>query len=716
LKKKVKKLNFNIFYIINNMSLNKTIECCVKINCLIKKNNTIFEKIKKQSIKIKYQHKKEIVDIYIQKITNIINNINLTQEFFEEDINYYDKVLTYLYKLNKNLLNIINCLLCKNIKLNDENLSRENIIIQSIECIINKKMFLRNNKRIIIISNSSNNKFNELINWMISNQITLNIVDIITYENEISPLNIIQKYYNLGYKCFLGNQSSPELSTMINFLTLNKDNLIYFNSNSTSPFYNELTVNNLEVLPTNIIRTAIIDDELCYKLLNEFLYENTLYTLLKLGNNDELAEPLEISGFTNLCYIYQPSAYTTNFLTSLETSNSGLENSFNLIVYEIGETQSLLPQDLIDMLNSNPISNENYKNSEKTLFIINSSKPQSLMNLFNQQSYADNYVLFGDPFFNTELNTNIVWYYSLILMGNYSQMGYKYSKFVDKTQNISSMSLGLVDVLVHFSIIYENKSNLSIPDLLIFLKSIELIKYSEINNKNTWFIVYEMIYHMFNTESITNFNYELLAFENDYNPETLGVLRKKPPSPPSPPLPPSPPSPPLPPQQSFKDKISNRKTLINQNYLIKFFKIKVYYYYEKIFEDKTITFLPGITFIKYMKNIYNIDLYRSPFETYIIKYNTGKCIIKILYQTENKINKLWCASSIKEEFEIILKDTFEIEFKYVVGDSIKNIFETSNKKYDILEQLLIENNIEILFGCNDNYLKILNEWINDNSI
>ena len=221
---------------------------------------------------------------------------------------------------------------------------------------------------------------------------------------------------------------------------------------------------------------------------------------------------------------------------------------------------------------------------------------------------------------------------------------------------------------------------------------------------------------MFNTESITNFNYELLAFENDYNPETLGVLRKKPPSPPSPPLPPSPPSPPLPPQQSFKDKISNRKTLINQNYLIKFFKIKVYYYYEKIFEDKTITFLPGITFIKYMKNIYNIDLYRSPFETYIIKYNTGKCIIKILYQTENKINKLWCASSIKEEFEIILKDTFEIEFKYVVGDSIKNIFETSNKKYDILEQLLIENNIEILFGCNDNYLKILNEWINDNSI
>jgi len=506
------------------MSLNKTIECCVKINCLIEKNNIIFEKIKKQSIKIKYQNKKEIIDDYIQKIINIINNINLTQEFFEEDIKNYDKVLTYLYKLNENLLNIINCLLCKNIKLNDEILNKENKIIQAIECIINKKLFLRNNERILIFTNSSKNKFIELINWMISNQITLDIVDIITYDISIPPLDIIQKYYNLGYKCFLGNQSSPELLTMIDFFKLNKDNLIYFNSNSTSPFYNELTVDNLEVLPTNVIRTAIIDDILCYRLLNDFLYNNTLYTLLKLGNHNKLAEPLEISGFTNLCYIYQPSTYTTDFLTALETSNNGLDNSFNLIVYEISKTQTSLPQDLINMLNSNPISNENYKNSVKTLFIINSSTPQSLMNLFNQQSYTDNYILFGDSFFNTKLNTNIVWSYSLILMGNYSQMGYKYSKFVDETQNISPMSLGLVDILVHFSNIYENKDNLSIPELLTFLKNIELIKYSELNKRTSWFIEYEIFYNMLNTELIKVFDYELLVFENQYNPETTGAV------------------------------------------------------------------------------------------------------------------------------------------------------------------------------------------------
>jgi len=505
------------------MTLNKTIECCIKINCLIEKNNIIFEKNKKQSIKIKYQNKKEIIDRYIQKIIDVINDINLTQEFFEEDINNYNKVLTYLYKLNENLLNIINCLLCKNIKLNDEILNKENKIIQAIECIINKKIFLRNNERILIFTNSSKNKFIELINWMISNQITLDIVDIITYDISIPPLDIIQKYYNLGYKCFLGNQTSGELLTMINYLTKNKDNLIYFNSSSTSPFYDEITVDNLKVLPTNVIRTAIIDDELCYRLLNDFLYENNLYTLLKLGKHKKLAEPIEISGFTNLCYIYQKSTYTSNWLNALQISNDGLENSYNLLIYEISETQTSLPQDLIDLLNSNPISNENYKNSEKTLFILNSSTPQLLLNLFNQQSYADNYILFTDAFFfDYKINTNIIWYYSLILIGNYSQMGYKYSKFVDKEQNISPLSLGLVDILVHFSIIYNNKTNLSIPELLTFLKNIDLIKYSELNKRTSWFIEYEMIYHIFNTELIKNFYYKLLAFENEYNPKTTG--------------------------------------------------------------------------------------------------------------------------------------------------------------------------------------------------
>lgn len=511
------------------MSLNKTIKCCFKTNCLIEKNNIIFEKIEKQSLKIKCQNKKEIINVYIQQILNIINNINLTQEFFEEDIIYYNKVLTYLCKLNEKLLNIINCVLCKNIKLNNEILNKENKIIQVINCMINKKIFLRNNRRILIFTDITKNKFIELINWMISKQITLDIVDIVTYNVEITPLSIIQKYYNLGYKCFLGNQSSPELLTMVNFLTENKDNLIYFNSSSTSPFYGLSIVDNFKVLPTNVIRTAIIDDTLCYKLLNDFLYENNIYTLLKLGKNNELAEPIEISGFTNLCYIYQPSLYTINFLTALKSVNNLLENSYNLLVYEISETQTSLPEDLIIMLNSNPISNENYKNSEKTLFILNSSTPQLLLSLFDQQSYADNYILFTDTFFfDYTMNTNIIWTYSLILMGNYSEIGYKYSKFVDETQNISPLSLGLVDILVNFSIIYKNKTNLSIPELLTFLKSIELIKYSEIDKRTSWFIEYEMIYHIFNTELKKNLNYELLTYSNKYNPQTVGVLRKTP--------------------------------------------------------------------------------------------------------------------------------------------------------------------------------------------
>lgn len=53
-----------------------------------------------------------------------------------------------------------------------------------------------------------------------------------------------------------------------------------------------------------------------------------------------------------------------------------------------------------------------------------------------------------------------------------------------------------------------------------------------------------------------------------------------------------------------------------------------------------------------MKNNYNINLFRNPDEAYIIKYNTGKKIIKILEKKEQHIEgsvetKLWSGPSLK---------------------------------------------------------------------
>lgn len=50
----------------------------------------------------------------------------------------------------------------------------------------------------------------------------------------------------------------------------------------------------------------------------------------------------------------------------------------------------------------------------------------------------------------------------------------------------------------------------------------------EVNKRTSWFIKYGIIYNMFNTVSTKVFDYNLLTFENDYNPSTVGSVRKTP--------------------------------------------------------------------------------------------------------------------------------------------------------------------------------------------
>ena len=85
---------------------------------------------------------------------------------------------------------------------------------------------------------------------------------------------------------------------MVNFLSEKKENLIYFNSSSTSPFYNNLSVNNLKVLPTNVIRTAIIDDTLCYRLLNDFLYVLSYYDRIFLFKRSRQNQDSKVPGLS----------------------------------------------------------------------------------------------------------------------------------------------------------------------------------------------------------------------------------------------------------------------------------------------------------------------------------------------------------------------------------------------------------------------------------
>jgi hypothetical protein len=94
--------------------------------------------------------------------------------------------------------------------------------------------------------------------------------------------------------------------------------------------------------------------------------------------------------------------------------------------------------------------------------------------------------------------------------------------------------------------------------------------------------------------------------------------------------------------KKFEDKTNNENRLLIDNYIKNSFgkEIKKYnYHLSKKFEDKSITFVLQNGFKLYMKNKYGIDLFRCPDEAYIIEYNNGKKVIKIL-EKKNKMLKV----------------------------------------------------------------------------
>jgi len=100
--------------------------------------------------------------------------------------------------------------------------------------------------------------------------------------------------------------------------------------------------------------------------------------------------------------------------------------------------------------------------------------------------------------------------------------------------------------------------------------------------------------------------------------------------------------------KKFEEKTNNELTLMQNNYIKNNFN-KKYTCLSKSFQNKTIVFTKQTAFKAYIKFKYNIELFRYPDEAYIIQYNTGKKIIKIL----EKRNKM-CLVQLKQSYEHLL--------------------------------------------------------------
>lgn len=172
--------------------------------------------------------------------------------------------------------------------------------------------------------------------------------------------------------------------------------------------------------------------------------------------------------------------------------------------------------------------------------------------------------------------------------------------------------------------------------------------------------------------------------------------------------------------KKFEEKTNNQQRLLEMGYTknsyAKNTKKSYNYYLSKTFEDKIVIFVLQNGLKTYMKNKHNIDLFRCPDEAYIIEYTNGKKIIKILEKKEQNVEgsvetKLWSGPSLKREYELVLGPEFEVFYVFCVSEFLKNKLVSNEKKYTILNTILNEHNIVVLFGEDENYFETLDSML-----
>ena len=75
--------------------------------------------------------------------------------------------------------------------------------------------------------------------------------------------------------------------------------------------------------------------------------------------------------------------------------------------------------------------------------------------------------------------------------------------------------------------------------------------------------------------------------------------------------------------------------------------------------------------------------------------------------------KLWAAPSLKREYELILGEEFEVQYCLCVSEFLKKKITSNEKKYKVLNVILNESKIAVLFGDDETYFETVDNWISN---
>jgi hypothetical protein len=124
-----------------------------------------------------------------------------------------------------------------------------------------------------------------------------------------------------------------------------------------------------------------------------------------------------------------------------------------------------------------------------------------------------------------------------------------------------------------------------------------------------------------------------------------------------------------------------------------------------------------------MKKEFDINIYKNPDEAFII-FNNNDVYIKILEKKNQNVegsveDKLKTGGFNKREYEKMIskenktKYIFSISYAFCVSKFLQNKFESNQIKYNIIKEIMTEDNIKIFYGEDEKYFDTLLEWINN---
>jgi hypothetical protein len=169
--------------------------------------------------------------------------------------------------------------------------------------------------------------------------------------------------------------------------------------------------------------------------------------------------------------------------------------------------------------------------------------------------------------------------------------------------------------------------------------------------------------------------------------------------------------------KKFEEFTNNEPRLLAHNYLKVSMGKKNQYYLLKKNEDCEKIFVTQGNLKLLMKTKFGISMFRNPDEAYITIPSDGSPIhIKILEKKEQNVEgsvetKLLSGPSFKREYKLVLGERFNVSYAFCVNSFLQKKIESTDSKYVILNQILRESEIPVLFGDESNYFAKLDEWL-----